>query len=121
MAIQTQAKIPVLDFSNVDEMKPNTMSWLSARKDVCLALEEYGCFVAEFGSRVPLDLHNTMFGAVRELFDFPKETKWESVNSPESLHRYFSNDCHERIVIQKATALGLEVTRKFANVFWPRE
>ncbi|KAB1214325.1 putative 2-oxoglutarate-dependent dioxygenase AOP1 [Morella rubra] len=78
MAIQTQAKIPVLDFSNVDEPKPDTRSWLSARKDVCRALEEYGCFVAEFGSRVPLDLHNTMFGLVRELFDFPKETKRES-------------------------------------------
>ena len=44
MAIQTQAKmIPVLDFSNL-ELKPGTSSWLSARKDVRRALEEYSCF-----------------------------------------------------------------------------
>lgn len=59
MAIQTQAKIPVLDFSNL-EMKPGTSSWLSARKDVCRALEEYSCFVAELGNKIPLELHNTI-------------------------------------------------------------
>lgn len=54
MAIQTQAKIPVLDFSNL-EMKPGTSSWLSARKDVCES-----CFVAELGNKIPLELHITI-------------------------------------------------------------
>ena len=74
MAIQTQANIPVVDFSNED-LKPGSSSWSSMRRDVCRALEEYGCFVAELGNKVPLEIHDTIFGAVRELFDFPTETK----------------------------------------------
>ncbi|KAB1214330.1 putative 2-oxoglutarate-dependent dioxygenase AOP1 [Morella rubra] len=116
MAIQTHAKLLVLDFSEVDELNPGTKPWLSARKDVCCALEDYGCFVAEFGSRVPLDLHNTMFDAVQELFDFFKEILRE-VNSAGSLYRYSVHERHEGIEIRKATSP--EVFRKFANSFWP--
>ena len=39
MATNTQAKIPVVDLSNLD-LKPGTKTWFSARKDVCHALEE---------------------------------------------------------------------------------
>ncbi|KAB1214333.1 putative 2-oxoglutarate-dependent dioxygenase AOP1.2 [Morella rubra] len=102
MPIHSQAKIPVLDFSNED-LKPGTSPWLSARKDVCRALEEYGCFVAELGNRLPLELHNSMFGSVRELFDFPTETK-KKVTSERALHGNFPNALYERVMITNATA-----------------
>ena len=74
MAIQTQIKIPVLDFSSED-LSPGTGSWFSMRKQVCHALKEYGCFVVELGHKVSLQLHNKIFDAVVELLDFPTENK----------------------------------------------
>ncbi|KAK7860168.1 putative 2-oxoglutarate-dependent dioxygenase aop1.2 [Quercus suber] len=77
MAIQTQG---FLQDSNL-ELKPGTSSWLSARKDVCRALEEY----TELGNKIPLELHNTMFSSVGELFEFPMETK-RKVTSERPFH-----------------------------------
>ncbi|BFG18195.1 hypothetical protein CerSpe_044690 [Prunus speciosa] len=68
------ARIPVVDFSKVDCLKPGTSSWLSARKDVCRALEELGCFMAVLPSKVPPELHKTIFNAFDELFNFPVDT-----------------------------------------------
>lgn len=116
MAIQTQAKIiPVLDFSNL-ELKPRTSSWLSSRKDVCRALEEYSCFVAELGNKIPLELHNTMFSSVGELFEFPMETK-RKVTSERPFHGYFSTAPFERMLIDNATST--EEAHKLTNIFWP--
>ncbi|XP_050258796.1 probable 2-oxoglutarate-dependent dioxygenase AOP1 [Quercus robur] len=99
MAIQTQAKIPVLDFSSED-LKHGTGSWFSMRKQVCHALKEYGCFVVELGHKVSLQLHNKIFDAVGELFDFPTETK-KKITYEKSLHGYASSALHERLVIEE--------------------
>ncbi|KAF5465761.1 hypothetical protein F2P56_015739 [Juglans regia] len=116
MAIQTQAKIPVLDFSN-ENLKPGTASWSSVREQVCSALEEHGYFVAELGNKVPLELHDTMFDAVRELFDFPTETK-QKVIYEKPYHGYSSiADLHERMVIDNATSP--EETQRVTSIFWP--
>ncbi|KAK9997557.1 hypothetical protein SO802_022243 [Lithocarpus litseifolius] len=116
MAMQTQAKmIPVLDFSNL-ELNPGTSSWLSARKDVCRALEEYSCFVAELGNKIPLELHNTMFSSVGELFEFPMETK-RKVTSERPFHGYISTAPFQRMLIDNATST--DVTQNFTNIFWP--
>ncbi|KAK4566960.1 hypothetical protein RGQ29_002990 [Quercus rubra] len=115
MAIQTQAKIPVVDFSNED-LKPGSSSWSSMRRDVCRALEEYGCFVAELGNKVPLEIHDTIFGAVRELFDFPTETK-KKLSSERPGHGYFSKAFYERLAIGNGNSP--EETQKLTNIFWP--
>nr|POE73834.1 putative 2-oxoglutarate-dependent dioxygenase aop1.2 [Quercus suber] len=115
MAIQAQAKIPVVDFSNED-LKPGSSSWSSMRRDVCRALEEYGCFVAELGNKVPLKLHNTTFGAIRELFDFPTETK-RKLPSERPGHGYFSKAFYERLAIDNGNSP--EETQKLTNIFWP--
>jgi hypothetical protein len=110
MPIQsTQAKIPVLDFYL--DLKPDTSSWLY----VCRALEEYGCFVAEIGNKVPIELHNTI-SAVGGLFDFPIETKMK-VTYERPFHGYSSNTRCERLVIDNATSD--EVTQNLTNIFWP--
>ncbi|XP_016651031.1 PREDICTED: LOW QUALITY PROTEIN: 2-oxoglutarate-dependent dioxygenase AOP3-like [Prunus mume] len=63
------ARIPVVDFSKADSLKPGTSSWLSARKDVCRALEDLGCFMATIlPSKVPPGLHKTIFDAFDEHF-----------------------------------------------------
>ena len=99
MAIQTRAKIPVLDFSSED-LKPGTGSWFSMRKQVCHALKEYGCFVVELGHKVSLQLYNKIFDAVGELFDFPTETK-KKITYEKPFHGYASSALHERLVIEE--------------------
>ena len=42
-------------------------------------------FVAELGNKIPLELHNTMFSSVGELFEFPIETK-RKVTSERPFH-----------------------------------
>ncbi|KAG2727626.1 hypothetical protein I3760_01G166100 [Carya illinoinensis] len=114
--VQTLTKIPTIDFSN-ENLKPGTSSWLSVRKDVCSALEEYGCFVAELGNKFPLELHNTMFATAEELFDFPTETKMK-LTSEQVFHGYVANPpVRERMMINNATSP--EETQKLTNVFWP--
>ena len=116
MPIQsTQAKIPVLDFSHLD-LKPGTSSWLSARKTVCRALEESGCFVLELGNKIPLDFHSTIFSAVGELFDFPIETKMK-VTYERPFHGYSSTSNFERMMIDNATFT--DETQNLTNIFWP--
>lgn len=115
MAAQTQTNIPVVNFSD-ENLKPGTTSWLKVRNDVCLALEEYGCFVAELGNKFPLELHEAIFGAAKEMFDFPIETK-EKVKSEKLFHGYVASPLRERMMIDNATSH--EVTRKLTNIFWP--
>ncbi|KAB1214322.1 putative 2-oxoglutarate-dependent dioxygenase AOP1.2 [Morella rubra] len=118
MAIQTHAKLPVLDFSNEEYLKPGSSSWLSARKEVCRVLEDYGYFVAELGNKVPLELHNTMFGGVREMFDFPTETKVKVTSDQiKPFHGYHPIAQYERMLIDHATCP--EKIQKLTNIFWP--
>ena len=114
MAIQTQAKIPVFDFSNLD-LKSGTSSWFSACKDVCSALEKYG-FVVELGSNTLSELHNTMFSSVRELFEFPTKTKMK-VTCDRPFHGYSSFPPFKRMTIDNVTST--DVTQKLTNTFWP--
>ena len=116
MAIQTQAKIPVFDFSNLD-LKSGTSpscSSFSACKDVCNALEKYGCFVVELGKNTLSELHNTMFTSIGELFEFPTETKLK-VTYDRPFHGYSSFPPFERMMIDNATSK--DVTQKLTNIF----
>ncbi|XP_050257941.1 2-oxoglutarate-dependent dioxygenase AOP3-like [Quercus robur] len=115
MDTKTQAKIPVVDLSNLD-LKPGTKTWFSARKDVCRALEEYGCFVAEIGNKIPSELHNAISSSFAKLFEFPTETKMK-FTSERPFHGYFSSPKYERLVIDNATST--DVTQEFTNIFWP--
>ncbi|TQD95170.1 hypothetical protein C1H46_019257 [Malus baccata] len=68
------AKLPVIDFSKEDCLKPGISSWLSICNDVCLALEELGCFEAIMPNDVYSELQN-IFAAVKDFFDAPSELK----------------------------------------------
>ncbi|KAB1214321.1 putative 2-oxoglutarate-dependent dioxygenase AOP1.2 [Morella rubra] len=116
MATQTHAKLPVLDFS-IEELKPGSSSWLSARNEVCRVLEDYGYFVAELGNKVPLELHNTMFGGVRELFNFPTETKMKVTSDQiKPCHGYTPTAQYERMLIDNATSTE-KIQKESANSY----
>lgn len=110
---QTVAKLPVVDFSKEDSLKPGTSSWLSAQKDVCQALEELGCFIVILSSnKVSLELQNTIFTSLNDLFDLPMEIKNARGDGYSTL-----NPAHEGFRILQGT--NPEETQKFTDCFWP--
>ncbi|CAL9029081.1 unnamed protein product [Prunus brigantina] len=119
MGTQTVAKIPVVDFSNEDCLKPGTSSWLSISKNICHALEELGCFVAILPGKVSPELHNTFFGTLGEFFDFPTEIKVRSsFEKPYPSGYITANAAHEGLAIGYAT--DPEDIRRFTHHFWPK-
>ena len=118
MGAQTPHKIPVVDFS-IENMKPGTSTWYSARKDVQRAFEECGCFVAVY-DKVPLQLHNTMFAKVEELFYLPKDTKIKNT-SDKPYYGYYGQisflPLYECLGIDNP--LNLEGVQNFTNLMWP--
>ncbi|KAL6334385.1 hypothetical protein AAG906_014787 [Vitis piasezkii] len=67
MGSHSPAKIPVVDFSK-ENLNPGSSSWSATCKDVLLALEEFGCFIAVYdkpyhgyvGQHSRLPLHESM-------------------------------------------------------------
>ncbi|KAM0970890.1 hypothetical protein ACFX15_018305 [Malus domestica] len=62
MGSDGQAKLPVVDLTNTENLKPRTEAWRSTCKQVQQAFEDCGCFEATYHG-VPLDLHNAKFSA----------------------------------------------------------
>ncbi|XP_059595823.1 probable 2-oxoglutarate-dependent dioxygenase AOP1 [Vitis vinifera] len=89
------------------------------RTKVRLGLEEYGCFTAAH-DKIPLELHNTNFSTLEELFDLPKEIKVKNTNHV-PFHSYLgqisSIPLHEALCINDAT--NIEEIRSFTNLMWP--
>ena len=119
VGLETLPKIPMVDFSK-ENLKPGTDSWLPACNNVRHALEEYGCFMAVY-DQVPLGVHNTIFGAMRELFDLPIETKKQNI-SEKPYQGYTSESpaapLHQGLGIDNVTT-NLEEIRQFAKIMWP--
>ncbi|XP_041018207.1 probable 2-oxoglutarate-dependent dioxygenase AOP1 [Juglans microcarpa x Juglans regia] len=119
MGSELQPKLPVLDFSCSENLKPGTSSWLSACKKVRGALEDYGCFVLVY-DKVSSELLKQVFGALEELFDLPTEIKMKN-KYENRLNGYVGQiqklPLHESMGIQNATTL--EATQSFSNLLWP--
>jgi len=117
---QVSPKLPVLDFSNKETLKPGTNSWLSARKDVQQALEEFGCFVVLYDKISP-EFRNTLLPTLQELFDLPTETKMTNKYEAKPLNGYVGQipnlPLHESMGIDNATSL--EETQRFTKLMWP--
>lgn len=116
MGRQALSKIPVIDFSSED-LKPGSSSWLSTRKAVCHALGEQGCFVAEVGNKISLELHDKIFGTIGELFELPTETKVQNTHDKPYRGYISVGSAHESMGIDNATCL--EESQKFTNLMWP--
>lgn len=116
-SVTRQNHLPVLDFTG-ETLNPSSTSWLSTREEVVRALEECGCFIANYDG-VTLELHQAIFRASQELFDLPTETKVLNTSDSPS-HGYIR---HRRIPLLEAlgieNATTVEGVQKFTNVLWP--
>ncbi|KAK9066263.1 hypothetical protein SSX86_013592 [Deinandra increscens subsp. villosa] len=70
-------KLPTIDFTNKRSLKPGSTSWLATSIEVTRALEEYGCFIAEFDKVTP-ELNDAVFKGLQDLFDLPTEVKMQN-------------------------------------------
>ncbi|XP_017978540.1 PREDICTED: 2-oxoglutarate-dependent dioxygenase AOP3 [Theobroma cacao] len=118
MGLQSQFKLPVIDFSE-GNLNPGTSTWVSACNDVRQALEEQGCFEARF-DKVPLQLHDTVFATAAELFDLPTEVKMRNTsNKPyfDYFGQYRSLPLYESLAMDNPTTHS--GTQSFTNLMWP--
>ncbi|KAJ0074981.1 hypothetical protein Patl1_34350 [Pistacia atlantica] len=119
MASKTLPKLPVIDLSLREDLRPGTRTWESMCKVVCNALEEYGCFVIKC-NQVSLNLHSEIYSAVQDLFNLPSEIKQQK-----PAHRgdwpigrsYSYGPKHERIDTENLTTL--EGAQNFTKLMWP--
>ncbi|KAF2323289.1 hypothetical protein GH714_034469 [Hevea brasiliensis] len=118
MGSEAAPKLPVLDFTP-ENLKPGTSCWLKTCADVRQALEEYGCFVVEYKKLSP-ELRNAVFGALKDLFDLPTETKIQN-KYQKPLNGYVGQipklPLHESLGIDDA--ISRQATLNFTNLMWP--
>ncbi|XP_039047829.1 probable 2-oxoglutarate-dependent dioxygenase AOP1 [Hibiscus syriacus] len=115
MSLETEARLPVIDFSS-QELKPGSPEWDSVKAQVREALEEHGYFEASF-DRVA-ELRTPVFGALEELFDLPLQRKKLCV-----LRSHFvaimglQHDCMRAWRLMN---IWPETLNNFTNVLWPQ-
>ncbi|KAF3656979.1 putative flavonol synthase/flavanone 3-hydroxylase-like isoform 3 [Capsicum annuum] len=111
-------KVPTIDFRN-PELKPSTKQWDFTKSQVTQALQEYGCFEAIY-DKLPDDTREAMLGTLKEIFEFPLETKMKNV-SKKSFNGYLGQlptlPLYESVCIDNLLQPGSVET--FANIFWP--
>ncbi|PON89436.1 Oxoglutarate/iron-dependent dioxygenase [Trema orientale] len=120
MGSQTEHKIPVINFSE-ENLKPGSDSWVLASKQIRYGLEEYGCFEIVYDN-FPLQLHQSIFDAAKEVLDLPKETKMQKTSDrPGALSYVAPNPAvplYENIAIYNPSTL--EGAESFTNIMWPQ-
>ncbi|KAK6796951.1 hypothetical protein RDI58_004652 [Solanum bulbocastanum] len=120
MASTKSVKVPTIDFSNHQELKPNTPLWESTKIQVFEALQEYGCFEAIY-DKVPNNVREDMFGISKEIFEFPLETKLKNI-SEKPIYGYMGMipqlPLYESLCIPDL--LNPQSLETFANIFLPQ-
>uniref|UniRef100_A0A9I9E977 Fe2OG dioxygenase domain-containing protein n=1 Tax=Cucumis melo TaxID=3656 RepID=A0A9I9E977_CUCME len=141
MGIECLAKleVPIIKLPNIDkkddDIDPESSKlWLERSKQVRDALEEYGCFLCEYdddessrccnsSSSSKLDSnYEEIFKGLKELFDFPLETKMKNV-SDKPYHGFLDSRApfvlplHQSLGIENASSY--EAVQSFVNLLWP--
>lgn len=115
-----ESKIPVVNFSE-ENFKPGTDVWSRAREVAVRALEENGCFIAEFWERgITPGLHDAVFKVTEELFNLTHETKIQNTNFKPS-HGYIPH-VPGTPLLEGTNIDGAEKLReceKFTELMWP--
>ncbi|KAL5575747.1 hypothetical protein UlMin_017446 [Ulmus minor] len=118
MGSETEVTIPVIDFTK-ENLNPGTDLWVKTCKEVRYALEEIGCFEAIY-DKVPTQLQNSTFSALKDLFDLPLATKKQKT-SDKLFHGYVGQapfiPLYETLAIDNPTTL--EGVKYFTNIMWP--
>ncbi|TMX01603.1 hypothetical protein EJD97_024152 [Solanum chilense] len=120
MASTKLVKVPTIDFSNYQDLKPNTPLWESTKIQVFEALQEYGCFEAIY-DKVPKEIREETFDMSKEIFKFPLETKVKNI-SQKPMHGYMGMipqlPLYESLCIPDL--LNPQSVETFVNIFWPQ-
>lgn len=120
MGSETQHKIPVINFSK-DNLKPRSESWILASKQVRNGFEENGSFEINY-EKFPMELHNSVFDAAKDLFDLPKETKMKNTSLRSGTLGYIAPgpwaSLYESMLMDSPTTL--EGAEYFSNIMWPQ-
>ncbi|GMJ06815.1 hypothetical protein like AT1G52800 [Hibiscus trionum] len=118
MGLESQIKLPVIEFSE-ENLKPGSSAWASACIEVRRALEEYGCFEAEF-EKMPRRIHDAAFAGAEELFRLPTEVKMRNTSTKpyfEYFGQYKTLPLYESMAIDHPTSL--DAATNFTNLMWP--
>lgn len=75
MGSESSPKLPIIDFNKLELGGQNPNKWEAVKCKVYKAFEDYGCFEALYDNKIPLDLRKSLFVALKELFDLPRQTK----------------------------------------------
>ncbi|GJY65248.1 probable 2-oxoglutarate-dependent dioxygenase AOP1 [Tanacetum coccineum] len=112
-------KLPTIDFTNKKNIKPGSTSWLATALEATRALEEYGCFIAEFNKVTP-ELNDAVFHGLEDLFDIPVEIKVQN-KSTKPLYGYVGQipfiPLYESMGFDYSYTL--DGVRSFIEVMWP--
>ncbi|KAK7255300.1 hypothetical protein RIF29_28707 [Crotalaria pallida] len=118
MDSHTAYQLPVVNFIN-EIMKPGTETWASACQVIRRALEDHGCFYA-LCDKVPMELYNSVFNLMEELFHLPLGTKMQKT-SDKPYHGYYGQ--HVQIPLYESLGiddpLTMEGVQKFTKLMWP--
>ncbi|KAI3669339.1 hypothetical protein L6452_40572 [Arctium lappa] len=116
MVSVSQPKLPII---NMDDLKPESESWILRCHKVTHALEEYGCFMAVYEG-VSKELNREVFDLVKTLFELPTETKIKNTSDTPVfgyLGATHTRPLFESMGIENVTSL--DHVQHFANLMWP--
>ncbi|XP_054779544.1 probable 2-oxoglutarate-dependent dioxygenase AOP1 isoform X2 [Prosopis cineraria] len=121
MGSLTVSQIPIIDFSD-ENMKPGTDTWFSASQVLRSAVESHGCFYA-MTNEISMELFNSVFALMKELFDLPLETKNQKTSEKPN-HGYYPRipkaPLYESVGIDLDGSTNEEAIQMFANKMWPK-
>ncbi|KAK9101848.1 hypothetical protein Sjap_019102 [Stephania japonica] len=113
-------KIPILDFTSIEDLKEGSDGWNQLCDQVREASEKVGCFQVVYNDQVPDVLRQEMAIAIKELFDLPEETKQKNT-SPKPYYGYLSKSevvpLYESFGIDDAPSLA--GAQAFTDLMWP--
>ncbi|KAL1551447.1 putative 2-oxoglutarate-dependent dioxygenase AOP1 [Salvia divinorum] len=110
--------LPTIAFSS-QNLEVGSSSWLSTSKEVVLALEEFGCFIATYTNFSP-QLHHAIFQASEELFGLPTHVKMLNTSDIPS-----NGYVGQKPAIPLYEGLGIENSTteqgvdRFTRLLWP--
>lgn len=120
MGSQTPSQLPVVDLTDIENLKPGTEPYLSACNVVRAALEDHGCFMARY-DKVGSELRASVVSAMEELFGLPLETKKQET-SKKLFHGYYGQfpflPLYESFGIEDP--LTIHGCQKFTHIMWPQ-
>lgn len=108
----SEMRIPTIDLTKPN-LKPGTNIWNQACKQARQALEEYGCFEVIY-DKVCLQLNNSVFAALEDLYGLPLETKMKKT-SDKPYHSYLGQ--YKPLPLYESSAIDNPNTLEGAQCF----